>query len=146
MELTTEQKSIVSQWVRDRLSLSDIQKRLESELEIRMTYMDVRFLIDDLNLELAAPSPEFNDLRVDALEAAPEPGKVTVSIDKLKRPDVMLSGSVTFSDGQKAEWSVDQMGRLGLKAAQKGYQPSPEDVREFQAELQRLAEAQQGML
>jgi len=145
MQLTDSQKKEVSQWVSDGMSLADVQKELETKFEIRMTYMDVRFLVDDLNLELQAAAPEFNDLNTD-VSAGPKPGEVSVSIDKVKRPDVMLSGKVTFSDGESAEWSVDQMGRLGLKPSKQGYQPSQEDVQKFQNELQKLAESQEGML
>jgi hypothetical protein len=54
----------------------------------------------------------------------------------------MISGKVTFSDGQKAEWYLDQMGRLGLNPDQVGYRPSEQDVLAFQVELQRLARSQ----
>ena len=37
-------------WIEEGLDLSAIQARLESELDISMTYMDVRFLVGDLEL------------------------------------------------------------------------------------------------
>jgi len=48
----------------------------------------------------------------------------------------LVSGKVTFSDGQNAEWSLDQTGRLALAAAQQGYRPSQADVQAFQRALQ----------
>jgi hypothetical protein len=48
----------------------------------------------------------------------------------------MVSGKVKFSDGKSADWSLDQMGRLGLAPAEKGYKPSPADLQDFQVSLQ----------
>jgi hypothetical protein len=58
MSLTEEQKKIVAGWVAAGDNLSAIQKKLNEELKISMTYMDVRFLVDDLNLELKDPAPK----------------------------------------------------------------------------------------
>ena len=55
MTLTDEQKAAVAEWVRDGAGLSDVQKRLQSEFDISMTYMDVRFLVIDLELTLQQP-------------------------------------------------------------------------------------------
>jgi hypothetical protein len=51
-ELTKEQISKVSEWVKEGASLSIIQGKLSSEFKISMTFLDVRFLVDDLNLTL----------------------------------------------------------------------------------------------
>ncbi len=37
-----------------------------------------------------------------------------LGVDTVARPGAMVSGSVTFSDGQKGHWYLDQMGRLGV--------------------------------
>jgi len=141
-ELNQEQLKQVSHWVEEGASLSDIQKRIEEEFSLRMTYMDVRFLVDDLNLELKASGPEF-DKPEDDLGAKPSapPGKVSVTLDKVARPDALVSGQVTFSDGETAQWYLDQMGRLGLNASKPGYKPSQEDLAEFQKELQSAVES-----
>lgn len=146
MELTPEQKASVTDWVKSGMALSDIQKQLESEFGVRMTYMDVRFLVDDLNLELEDEGPEFDQPKVDDdLGAQPggsgTPGEVSVTLDKVARPDALVSGSVTFSDGVKSQWSLDQTGRLALHPSQPGYQPSQEDVQKFQQELQKAVES-----
>jgi hypothetical protein len=47
---------------------------------------------------------------------------------------------VTFSDGETAEWMLDQTGRLGLNPTKPGYRPSEADVMSFQRELQRVAQ------
>ena len=48
----------------------------------------------------------------------------------------LVSGGVTFSDGQRADWYLDQAGRLGVSPAQQGYKPSATDVQQFQIALQ----------
>jgi hypothetical protein len=47
----------------------------------------------------------------------------------------MISGKVTFSDGQAADWYVDNEGRPGLVPATPGYRPSAEDIQQFQVLL-----------
>jgi len=68
-------------------------------------------------------------------------GSVSLSLDSLVVPGAMVSGDVTFSDGTKARWLIDQYGRLGLDPETQGYQPSPADMQAFQmhlrSELQR---------
>jgi hypothetical protein len=63
-------------------------------------------------------------------------GGVSVSVDQLARPGAVVSGKVTFSDGNRAEWYLDQTGRLGLSAQQAGYRPPPADVQQFQIALE----------
>lgn len=57
MTLTPEQRSAVSQWVAAGDSLAVIQRKLSDDLKVSMTYMEVRFLVDDLGLELKSPAP-----------------------------------------------------------------------------------------
>ncbi len=145
MELSDEQKTEVAQWVSEGAELNDVQKRIEAEFKIRVTYMDVRFLILDLDLEIQEepePEPEAEP------ESTPEgggpaageelpagAGSVSVSVDKVVAPGAAASGTVTFSDGVTSPWVLDQSGRLGLNSKDTEYQPSPEDVEEFQAQL-----------
>jgi hypothetical protein len=135
MSLSEEQKAILTGWIQEGLSLSDIQKRLESEFEIRLTYMDVRFLVDDLDLELQSEGPQFDEPKVETAPAGGAPGTVSVSLDKVSRPDALVSGQVTFSDGMSAQWHLDQMGRLSLNPKDAEYRPSQEDLQTFQTEL-----------
>ncbi|MBT3295234.1 MAG: hypothetical protein HN919_13570 [Verrucomicrobia bacterium] len=141
MTLTDEQKAAVAEWVRDGAGLSDVQKRLQSEFDISMTYMDVRFLVIDLELTLqeeAEPVPEPTPEPAPEAEGAESgalPGGVSVDVDRLVKPGAVVSGSVVFSDGQQASWSLDQMGRLALDAGDKEYRPSEEDLAEFQTAL-----------
>jgi hypothetical protein len=54
----------------------------------------------------------------------------------------MVSGTVTFSDGMKALWLIDEMGRPSIDPDQPGYQPSEADLVSFQAELKGLLDGQ----
>jgi hypothetical protein len=58
MTLTPEQKKSVSEWVAAGDNLYAVQKKLADQFKVSMTYMDVRFLVDDLNLELKDPAPK----------------------------------------------------------------------------------------
>jgi hypothetical protein len=64
MSLTPEQKQAVASWVAAGDNLSAIQKKLTEQFQVSMTYRDVRFLVDDLNLELkdAAPKVDASDV------------------------------------------------------------------------------------
>jgi hypothetical protein len=159
MNLDEAQRKKVAAWVADGLKLSEIQSRIVSELGIRMTYMDVRFLVDDLKLTpkdveppkavesalTAAASPPPAETRLTnqpaptGLKPAESPvseANVSVSVDQIARPGAAASGKVTFSDGNKAEWYFDQAGRLGLVPQQQGYRPPAADLQQFQMALE----------
>lgn len=150
MVLHDEHKAAVAGWVAAGASLSDVQKRLKDEFQIVMTYMDVRLLVDDLKLQLKEEAPKQSEA-ADRLAAAKQEGEiqregaapsggVSVSMDRITKPHALASGKVTFSDGETAEWMLDQTGRLGLVPGKPGYRPSETDVMAFQRELQRVAQ------
>lgn len=58
MTLTPEQKETVAAWIAAGDNLSTVQKKLREQFSVTMTYMDVRFLVDDLNLALQDPTPK----------------------------------------------------------------------------------------
>jgi hypothetical protein len=152
MQLNDEQKTKVAQWIEDGMKLSDIQSRMGTELGIRMTYMEARMLVDDLKLlpkdteEPAKPVSQQPENVPHVEETAPAAseeqagaqGQVSLSTDTLARPGALVSGKVTFSDGQQAAWYLDQFtGQLGMVPPFPGFKPSPEDVRQFQFLLER---------
>ncbi|HEY3860665.1 MAG TPA: hypothetical protein VGO59_02150 [Verrucomicrobiae bacterium] len=141
MNLDDAQRKKVAAWIEEGLKLAEIQKRLETELGLRLTYLEVRFLVDDLKLRPKdpPPPPKTADKPEDTLAAptAAAPGKVTVSVDQLTRPGALVSGKVKFSDGKSADWVLDQSGRLGIVPTDKGYKPPQADVQEFQTLLQQ---------
>ena len=147
--------------------LSEVQKRLKDEFGLSLTYMDVRFLVLDLGAQVkdkpeprkppanlagkqqaagdATPAEDAvpDDAAVDAAGAGAAAdgligGKVSVTSDRVVRAGAVASGDVTFSDGTRAKWLLDQMGRLALDGAKPGYRPPAQDVQEFQLQLRSL--------
>ena len=155
MNLDEAQRQKVAGWIREGLKLSEIQNRLNSELGVRLTYMEVRLLVDDLKLTpkdteppkaaqptFAAASAATSSLSSSGAAGAKPPGpagtpgRVSISVDQLARPGAVVSGKVTFSDGNRADWYLDQAGRLGLVPQQQGYRPPAADVQQFQTALE----------
>jgi hypothetical protein len=160
MKLDESQRQKVAEWIGAGLKLSEIQNRLASELGVAMTYMDVRFLVDDLKLTPKDPepvkAPESVLTAPGAIPTAagqppagqpgrssPQPagpsgtgGGISLSVDQVTRPGAVVSGKVTFSDGKGAAWHIDQTGRLGLAPEQAGYRPPNADLQQFQATLE----------
>lgn len=143
MQLSKDQISQLKSWLEEGLSLSNIQNRLQKEMNLSLTYMDLRFLIDDLGLNIVEkitqkPNETSSATPLDQdLSTHPTQAGVTVSIDAITRPGSLVSGQVTFSDGNKGTWHLDQSGRIALSPAEYGYKPSPEDIQEFQTTLQK---------
>src|SRR5687768_3421126 len=74
MTLTPEQQQAVTGWVTAGDNLSAIQKKLSEQFQVSMTYRDVRFLVDDLNLALKDPAPKVDTSDVSKTPApAPQP-------------------------------------------------------------------------
>jgi hypothetical protein len=168
-KLTDDQKKSLAQWAAEGATLNDIQDRMKREFDLTFTYMDTRLLVMELGLKLqdkpkeklpdvgkppqqqpsaedAMPEDmgegEFDETEMLPPESAGGAGDVTVTIDQIAVPGAMVSGKATFSDGKTAGWSLDQFGRLGLRAPEPGYQPPPADIPMFQRELQRQLQKQ----
>lgn len=161
MELNAEQTQAVRQWVGEGAGISDVQKKLSELFGISMTYMEVRFLIDDLDAELVDSAPEqenihpqeSQEISEDSASSSPDvpfesdasdeniaegAGEVRVTVSPIQRPDCLAFGDVVFSDNSKAEWYLDRMGQLGLKQEDKT-KPIPEaDIPVFQRKLQEM--------
>lgn len=151
MELTDLQKESVRAWVREGAGLSEIQQRVRSEFDVTMTYMEVRFLILDLNVDIQEEEEDAEEAVVaDATDTVEEAetlppamgaeglpgGAVTVDVDRVVQAGALASGHVTFSDGVSSRWALDQFGRLALDGARPDYRPSQEDLQMFQEQLQ----------
>lgn len=158
MNLDPSQKQKVSAWIAEGLKLAEIQKRLVSELGVNLTYMEVRFLVDDLKLvpkdpampatppaPITGPTPPAPEAEAPMPAVGGMPGQettpalggnVSVNVDAVTRPGALVSGNVSFSDGQTAGWYLDQMGRLGIAPKQQGYKPSAVDLEAFQRGLE----------
>lgn len=152
MTLTPEQANAIRQWVAEGESLSAIQNHLRADFGLHPTFFDVRMAVMELGLQVKnkvaqVAADDVTKAKLPPKPAAsgaaptpPEPpaaGEVTVTVDTIQAiPGAIVSGSATFSDGTKARWFFDQMGRFAFEPELPGYQPSPEDFRAFQQKLQ----------
>lgn len=160
-QLSPEQLAHVEQWAAAGANLNQVQDRLKTEFGISLTYLDARLLMVDIGVRLqekprepvkpAEPEPppaapalpatdetwneNFDDTTSDGVPPACD---VTLTADPVAISGALISGKVSFSDGQTAAWYLDQMGRLGLSGAPQGYQPPKEDIPHFQQQLDLL--------
>ena len=157
MKLDDNQRSAVAKWIAEGAKLSEIQNRLAAEFSVKLTYMEARFLVDDLKLTPKDPeppkvvAPPVAPVAAKPLTTTPGPAdeipatdevlppasNVVVSVDQITRPGALISGKVNFSDGQIADWYLDQSGRLGVVPKVAGYKPTQADVQQFQLALQQ---------
>jgi len=98
MTLTPEQKQAVSSWVAAGDNLSAIQKKLTEQFKISMTYMDVRFLVDDLNLVLKDPAPKADTSDISKAQAPRPTAEKKSLLEKAKEKLGLPSG-----DGDEGE-------------------------------------------
>lgn len=146
MDLSDSQKNAVAQWVKDGQSLADVQRNLLEQYQLSMTYMDVRFLVDDLNVIFEEPEPEVEETeagepKVEEPEVVDAGGSagVVVDVDAIMQPGTLVSGTVTFSDGESLKWQLSATGQLGLIPGDNpDYRPAPEDVQSFQTQLEEV--------
>lgn len=149
MELSDAQKVAVTQWIQEGRSLADVQRSLREDFEISITYMDVRFLVDDLDIAVVEEEPEAPEVEAGE-DATTEPaeaelvdegghGAVTVDVDAIPRPGSLVNGTVVFSDGVSLGWQLSAAGQLGLiPGDDPEYRPNPEDVQSFQSQLEEV--------
>ncbi len=144
-QLTDDQKESLRAQASAGATLSDLQRHMKEAFEITCTYMDMRFVVLDLGIELIEPktdAPAEEKPVEEVVEPAPPvDGGVSVSVDAITLPGTLVSGKVTFSDGETGVWMIDQTGRPGLDPDTPGYRPSQEDVMEFQTKLRGLLES-----
>ena len=142
-----EIKLFVAELLNEGLSLSDIQKKLQTEKDVRLTFLDLRLLASELEeidwskqkADVEADKAKLKaeeEKKKDAEKQLENSGKTIVEVSRVKRPGAAANGTVNFGSGASAEWVLDQTGRLALDK-QNG-EPTPEDISEFQAELQKL--------
>jgi membrane protein involved in colicin uptake len=143
-------KLFIAELLNEGVSLSNIQKRLHSEMGSKITFLELRLLASELeqvdwtkqkaDVEAAAAEKKAAEEKAKAEKAKAADcnadGKTVVELSKLKRPGAVASGSVKFGSGATADWILDQTGRLGLE--NNVGKPNETDVQEFQEELQKM--------
>lgn len=147
-DLSEEQIEAIRSWVEGGAQMAEVQRRLKEDFGLNATYMDTRFLSLDLDLKFQVDEEEEDAKAASVIgegEASPPEGgeggasgEVTATLDQVARPGAMVSGTVTFSDGVKGLWLIDEMGRPSIDPDQPGYQPSEADLMSFQEKLRVL--------
>ena len=149
-KVSNEQLEMVRRWASYGVDLNGIQKNLAAECGVHMTYMEVRFLLLDNNIEIARPqekpAPEPAPAPTPAPAPAPEPApasaaptaavKPTVTLDDLQLPGTLISGKCSFPSGTQGAWQIDQMGRFGW--SQLSGTPTPVELQAFELELRAI--------
>ena len=145
MENIAEIKKFMAEKIAENVSLSDIQTMVNEKFNAHMTFMDIRILASELEVDWRSeaeknpPAEEEKD-SADAENngnAADTPGKTTVELNKIVRPGALASGSVHFASGVYAEWYIDNSGRMGLDKVTGG-KPTEQDIEDFQVEMQKI--------
>jgi len=142
--ISPDVRAALEQSIQAGATLSQIQTQLTQALAKPITYMEARFILDDLGLSLIEKEVHHTPI----LNSSPDQtgndpahcasSSVTVDVDPVQRLGTLASGRVTFKDGQSASWQIDEYGRLGIIPSQAGYRPSTEDMVEFQKRLQSI--------
>lgn len=145
MENIAEIKKFMAEKIAENVSLSDIQTLVNEKFNTRMTFMDIRILASELEVDWRSeaeknPPVEEEKDPADAANnenAANAPAKTTVELNKIVRPGALASGSVHFASGVYAEWYIDNSGRMGLDKVTGG-KPTEQDIEDFQVEMQKI--------
>ena len=124
-QLSPEQIQSIRTWAEEGLDLNAIQKRLHEDLNIKLTFMDTRFLLQDLDIRISQPEPE---------PEAEQPGEL---------PGTM-AGKVLFKSGAQGAWDIDRTGRINWDVTLG--EPTADDLREFETELQSVIRSRMGAM
>lgn len=146
MDNMNEIKKFMLEKIAENISLSDIQTMVNEKFNTKMTFMDIRILASELEVDWRSEeenkaeekTAETED-NTEEKDSAPEKttAKTTVELNKIVRPGAIASGSVNFASGVYAEWFIDNNGRLGLDKV-KGGKPTEQDIEDFQVEMQKI--------
>ncbi len=140
-----QQLAAIKAWAAEKVDLNGIQKKLQSEFGLHLTYMEVRFLMLDHGIELVtetekgtpeASSPDAQQQTMQETSPVEQSGKVRVELDDLQLPGTLLSGKAHFPGGAEGAWQIDQLGRFGW--SQLSGTPSADEMQSFQQELTAL--------
>ena len=84
MHLSNEQIEDVKVWIRSGKSLATVQNLLREEYKIAMTYMEVRFLVDDLGVVADIVEETVTKAEEEPADEPASPDLATVSYTHLR--------------------------------------------------------------
>ncbi|MFO7820453.1 MAG: hypothetical protein R6V56_00100 [Lentisphaeria bacterium] len=143
-------RKIVKANLNEGKSLSEVQRILADEHDVNMTYFDLRMMAADLKVKWdkqedkkTVTEASAEKLLDEQQPQQPEGGSGTqVTVDKVTRPDALMSGTVKFKSGASGKWFIDHSHQLGLAPDSGSGEPTQDDVVEFQKELQKVVRGQ----
>jgi len=106
MTLTPEQQQALAGWVTAGDNLSAIQKKLADQFQVSMTYRDVRFLVDDLNLALKDPAPKVDTSDVSKTPAAAQPPAAAAPADRATKKGLLDKAKEKLGLGKNEDASA----------------------------------------
>jgi hypothetical protein len=122
MNLDDAQRQKVTEWIAQGLKLSEIQTRLASELGIRLTYMEVRLLVDDLKLTPIDAEPRRPTKPVLASPAVPLASWATAAARTFSEPGTSAPPQLL------AEPTFPTMGSIAAAVSPPACNRSPRDT------------------
>lgn len=148
-QLSPEQIQSIRTWAEEGLDLNAIQKRLHEDLNIKLTFMDTRFLLQDLDIRISQPEPEPEAEQPGELPGTMPPpasllGKTQVTVDEITPPHALMAGKVLFKSGAQGAWDIDRTGRINWDVTLG--EPTADDLREFETELQSVIRSRMGAM
>ena len=148
-QLSPEQVRSIRDWAEEGLDLNAIQKWLHEDLGIKLTFMDTRFLLQDLDIQIRQPEPEPQAEQPAELSGAAAPpasllGKTQVTVDEITPPHALMAGKILFRSGAQGVWDIDRTGRINWDATLG--EPTADDLREFETELQSVIRSRMGAM
>src|SRR5436190_17910660 len=101
MNLDEAQKRKVTAWIEEGLKLSEIQSKLASELGVKLTYMETRFLVDDLKLTPKDHAPPQAAKEISGQPSGPGASAVGGDLPETEAPEAQPgTGAVSLSVDQ----------------------------------------------
>ena len=132
-----ELRTLVEALREEDKSLNEILDVLHKEHKVRITFLELRMLVAEIEKSEPVKKPRKKEKERDetlADEPAADLG-TQVTIDQIMQPGAQLSGSANLQSGAKIKWSVDAMRRLNVSLEPGSSQPTEQDIRQFQQAL-----------
>jgi hypothetical protein len=122
---------------------NEILNTVVTEQGEALTYMDLRMLRADYEAE--HPETIEEEEEPETIEEEETDAEETgITIDSIKKPGALISGSASLPSGAKINWALDQMGRINI-IPQGETQPTQEDMQAFQESFKKELEKKQGL-
>ena len=158
-QLSPEQVRSIRDWAEEGLDLNAIQKRLHEDLGIKLENVGIEDLgqakrvvvskDETVIVEGAGKSADIEG-RISQIRHQIEDtpasllGKTQVPVDEITPPHALMAGKILFRSGAQGVWDIDRTGRINWDATLG--EPTADDLREFETELQSVIRSRMGAM